>query len=176
MIDPESTEAGRNLFPQVYQQLKSLARSKMHALKPGQTLQPTALVHEAFLQVCGRQDPGFAGREQFFAAAALAMRDILVDQARRKAAQKRGGGRVRVTMDQADPAFEAPSGDILAIHEAVRKLEQEDPRKGQIVNLRYFARMSISETAAALGISVATVVREWRYIRAWLIRQVEHDG
>jgi RNA polymerase sigma factor (TIGR02999 family) len=166
-------DAARNLLPLVYKELRSLARARLRALPPGQTLQPTALVHEAYLQLVGPEDPGWEGKGHFFAAAARAMRDILVDQARRKAAQKRGGEYLRISMEQADPAFEAPSEDILAVDEAVKRLEEEDPRKGQIVNLRYFARMSTAETATALGISVATVGREWRYIRAWLLRELK---
>lgn len=168
-------EAAKNLLPLVYNKLRSLARAKLRALPPGQTLQPTALVHEAYLHLVGTEDPGWDSKGHFFAAAARAMRDILVDQARRKSAQKRGGGHVRISLDKAESAFEAPSEDILAVHEAVKRIEEEDPRKGHIVNLRYFARMSTAETAAALGISTATVVREWRYIRAWLVRELKTD-
>ncbi|MFH2000948.1 MAG: sigma-70 family RNA polymerase sigma factor [Planctomycetota bacterium] len=169
------TEAGRDLLPLVYKELKALAQARLRALPPGQTLQPTALVHEAYLHVVGADDPGWNSKGHFFGAAAQAMRNILVDQARRKMSQKRGGGNVRVSYEQAEPMFEAPTGDILAVDEALKRLEEEDPRKGQIVNLRYFARMSTSETAAALGISVATVVREWRYIRAWLVRELKKE-
>jgi RNA polymerase sigma factor (TIGR02999 family) len=130
-------------------------------------------VHEAYLRLVGTKDPGWEGKGHFFKAAAQAMRDILVDEARRKGARKRGGGQLRISMDQAAPVFEAPSDDILAVDRAVKRLEKTDPRKGQIVNLRYFARMTTAETAAALGISVTTVGREWRYIRAWLVRELK---
>jgi RNA polymerase sigma factor (TIGR02999 family) len=103
------------------------------------------------------------------------MRNILVEQARRKMARKRGGGKRRIDIDEAEPAFAPPSGDVLAVDEAVKRLEEDDPRKGQIVNLRYFARLTAAETAEALGISVATVGREWRYIRAWLERELRAE-
>ena len=166
-------EAAKDLLPLVYNKLRSLARAKLRSLPPGQTLQPTALVHEAYINLVGKEDPGWDSKGHFFGAAARAMRDILVDQARRKGALKRGGDQVRISMDEAEPAFEAPSADILAVDEAVKLLEKEDPRKGQIVNLRYFARMSTAETAAALGVSVATIGREWRYIRAWLVKELK---
>ncbi len=143
----------------------------MRDLARGQTLQPTALVHEAYLRVIGKEDPGWEGRGHFFGAAAQAMRDILVDQARRKAALKHGGGRKRAGIDEAHLPIQPPSGRILALDEALKRLEAEDPRKGQIVNLRYFAGLTAKDTAAALGVSVGTVEREWRYIKAWL--QVE---
>jgi RNA polymerase sigma factor (TIGR02999 family) len=167
--------AARDLLPLVYEELRTLAWARLRKAPPGQTLQPTALVHEAYLRVVGSEDPGWDGRGHFFAAAARAMRDILVEQARRKAALKRGGDRHRIAIENADPAIEPPSDNVLAVDEAVKRLEQDDPRKGQIVNLRYFARMTTAETAAALGISVGTVEREWRYIRTWLQRELASD-
>jgi RNA polymerase sigma factor (TIGR02999 family) len=164
--------AAEDLLPLVYDELRTLARARLKKIPPGQTLQPTALVHEAYLRVVGNEDPGWDGRGHFFAAAAQAMRDILVEHARRKMAKKRGGDRQRVAAEQAEPTFEPPSEDVLAIDEAVKRLEQDDPRKGQIVNLRYFARLTTAETAEALGVSVGTVEREWRYIRAWLQREL----
>jgi RNA polymerase sigma factor (TIGR02999 family) len=161
-------EAAASLLPLVYDELRTVARSRLKKLPPGQTLEPTALVHEAYLRVIGVEDPGWEGRNHFFGAAARAMRDILVEQARRKASLKRGGDRKRVSADVEEPVIEPPSDDILAVDEAVKRLEEEDPRKGQIVNLRYFARLTTAETATALGVSVGTVEREWRYIRAWL--------
>lgn len=139
-------------------------------------MQATALVHEAYLRIVRAEDPGWGDRKHFFAAAAQAMRDILVEQARRKATVKRGGNRRRVDSDQVEPHVEPPSQEILAIDEAIRRLEQEDPRKGQIVNMRYFARMTAAETGEALGISVATVGREWRFIRSWLERELAENG
>ena len=164
----DDRQASQNLLPLVYDELRSLARARLKHEAPGQTLQPTALVHEAYLRLVGEEDPGWEGRGHFFAAAARAMRQILVDRAREKSAAKRGGDRQRVSGDYAEPLFEPPSAEVLAVDEAVRRLEDEDSRKGQIVNLRYFAGMTAAETAAVLGISVGTVGREWRYIRAWL--------
>jgi RNA polymerase sigma factor (TIGR02999 family) len=168
-------EAARDLLPLVYEELRQLARARLKHVPPGQTLQPTALVHEAYLRMVRDGDPGWDGRGHFFAAAARAMRDIVVERARRKMAVKHGGGRRRVDAEQADAAIEPPSDEVLAVDEAVQQLEKDDPRKGQIVNLRYFARLTTAETAEALGISVGTVEREWRYIRAWLQRALARD-
>jgi len=165
-------EAARLLLPLVYEELRRLARARLRSLPPGQTLQPTALVHEAYLRVIGDEDPGWDCRGHFFAAAARAMRNILVEQARRKGRAKHGRGRNRVGLERAEPSIGPVPDDVLAVHEAVARLEHDDPRKGEIVNLRYFARLSIDETAAALGISNATVRREWRYIRTWLEREL----
>jgi len=167
--------AAADLLPLVYTELRALARAQLKRLPPGQTLQPTALVHEAYLRVAGRKDPGWDSRGHFFAAGAKAMRDILVDEARKKMAKKRGGGESRIALEQAEMTFSVPSEDVLAVDEALKKLEQDDPRKGQIVNLRFFARLTVEETAAALGISPTTVRREWRYIRAWLGDRLERD-
>jgi RNA polymerase sigma factor (TIGR02999 family) len=164
--------AAAELLPLVYGELRQLARARMARLAPGQTLQPTALVHEAYVRVIGNEDPGWDGRGHFFGAAARAMRNILVDQYRRKGALKRGGDRRRVDLDEGDLAIQTPQEDLLALDEALTRLEQEDPRKGQIVNLRYFAGLSTEETAAALDVSVGTVEREWRYIKAWLQTQL----
>ena len=172
--DPDAAD---KLLPLVYDELRTVARARLKKLPPGQTLEPTALVHEAYLRVVGKMDPGWDGRGHFFAAAARAMRDILVEQARRKMSLKRGGDRVRVSTDQVEPSIAPPSEDVLAVDEAVKRLEKEDPRKGQIVNLRFFARLTATETAQALGISLGTVEREWRYIRTWLECQLKpEDG
>ena len=165
-------EAGAKLLPLVYGELRKLARARMASLAPGQTSQPTALVHEAYMRVIGRADPGWEGRGHFFGAAARAMRDILVEQARRKASLKRGGDRKRFDLEDADLAIEPPGDNVVALDEAIKRLEADDPRKGQIVNLRYFAGFTAQETAATLGVSVGTVEREWRYIRAWLYTQL----
>lgn len=169
-------KAAGDLLPLVYSELRALARAQLNRLPPGQTLQPTALVHEAYLRVAGGMDPGWDGRGHFYAAAAKAMRDILVDEARRKMAVKRGGSRRRVELDQAEPSIALPTEDVLAVDEAVKMLEKDDPLKGQIVNLRYFARLTIEETATALEISPTTIRREWRYIRAWLGRRLKDGG
>ena len=164
-------EASAKLLPVVYGELRKLARARMAMLTPGQTLQPTALVHEAYMRLVQKED-GWDGRGHFFAAAAQAMRDILVEQARRRATLKRGGDRKRLDLDEAELEIEAPAEDVLALDEALQRLESDDPRKGQIVNLRYFVGMTAEETATALGVSVTTVEREWRYIRAWLRTQL----
>ncbi|MHC4697007.1 MAG: ECF-type sigma factor [Planctomycetota bacterium] len=167
--DPEAAD---DLLLQVYDELRSLARTRLRRAPPGQTLQATALVHEAYLRIVQRGDAAWDSRGHFFAAAAKAMRDILVERARRKMTKKHGGGRRRVSGRGMEPTVEPPSEDVLAVDEALKRLEQDDPRKGQVVNMRYFAGMTTAETAAALGISVATVGREWRYIRSWLEGQL----
>ncbi len=169
-------EAASKLLPLVYDELRRLARARMANLAPGQTLQPTALVHEAYLRVIGTADPGWKGRGHFFGSAAQAMRDIIVEEARRKASLKRGGDRKRVDVDDADTAIQPPSEDVLTVDETLKRLEADDPRKGQIVNLRYFVGLTTEETAAVLGVSTTTVERDWRYIRAWLRRRLADRG
>jgi RNA polymerase sigma factor (TIGR02999 family) len=164
--------AAASLLPLVYAELRRLAKSRMAKIPPGQTLQPTALVHEAYLRLVGAHDPGWESRGHFFAAAARAMRDILVEQARRKASIKHGGDRRRVGADEVPLSIEPPSEDLLALNEALERLERDDPRKGQIVMLRYFAGLSREETADALGLTVRTIDREWRYIKTWLYTQI----
>ena len=162
------TAAADELLPLVYSQLRALARSKMAAEAGRHTLQPTALVHEAYMRVVGDADPGWNSRGHFFGAAALAMRRILVEQARRRGRIRHGAGAKHVDLDDAQPVIEPPGADVVALEEAVRRLEARDPRKGQIVNLRYFAGLTVAETARALDVSVGTVEREWRFIRSWL--------
>jgi RNA polymerase sigma factor (TIGR02999 family) len=168
-------EAGRDLLPLVYDDLRNLARARLKRVPPGQTLQATALVHEAYMRIVGSEDPGWDSRAHFFASAAHAMRDILVERARRRTTEKRGGGWHRMPLEDAEAELEPPSDQVLAVDEALKRLESHDPRKGQIANLRFFARMTTAETASALGISVATVGREWRYIRTWLERQLRPE-
>lgn len=165
--DSDPTRAAE-LLPLVYDELRALAHARMAHERAGHTIQATALVHEAYMRLIGDQDPGWNGRRHFFGAAALAMRRILVEQARHRGRLKRGGDHARVELDDADLAIEPPSSDVLAIDEAVRRLEAEDPRKGAIVNLRYFAGLTNEQTAAALDLSVGTIEREWRFIRVWL--------
>jgi RNA polymerase sigma factor (TIGR02999 family) len=143
---------------------------------PGNTLQPTALVHEAYLRLVGSGDPGWQGRKHFFGAAAQAMRDILVEQARRKARIKHGGGRVRLELNHIDaPAAPQPE-EVVAVDEVLGKLEKEDPRAAQVVVLRYFGGLTEPEAAAVLGVSESTVVRDWRYARTWLFRELSPPG
>jgi RNA polymerase sigma factor (TIGR02999 family) len=166
------SKASADLLPLVYDELRRLARSQMAKTPPGNTLQPTALVHEAYMRLVGSDEPGWDNRGHFFAAAAKAMRQILVEQARRKGSQKRGGGRKRVDVDNVEPVIDPPSADMLALHEALEQLEQVDPRQGEIVMLRYFAGLTTEEAAAALGISTRTVEREWRFARSYLSSQL----
>lgn len=170
--DPAAAEA---LLPLVYEKLRKLARSRMAREGAGQTLQPTALVHEAYIRVVGDTDPGWNSRRHFFAAAAEAMRRILVEQARRKARLKRGGIRERVDLEEVELTIEPPSLDVLRVDEVLENLEAADPRKRELVNLRFFARLSNEETAAALGISVWAVERKWRFIRAWLQQELKEQ-
>jgi RNA polymerase sigma factor (TIGR02999 family) len=160
--------AAAELLPLVYSELRELAQARMAKTPPGNTLQPTALVHEAYLRLVGKDEPGWHSRGHFFAAAAQAMRQILVEQTRRKRSAKRGGGRKRVGAERADAVIEPPSEDLLALDEALTRLEKADPRKAKVVMLRYFAGLTAEETAAALDISVRTAEREWRFARTFL--------
>ncbi|MBK7404399.1 MAG: sigma-70 family RNA polymerase sigma factor [Phycisphaerales bacterium] len=164
--------AAAALLPMVYEELHRLAQARLRRTPPGNTLQTTALIHEAYLRLVGEGDPGWSGRHHFFGAAARAMRDILVDQARRKSAAKHGGQMRRVDLDESDIVLDEAPERLLALDEALRKLEGEDARLGEIVMLRYFAGLTQAETAAALGVSERTIERDWRYIRAWLRREL----
>jgi RNA polymerase sigma factor (TIGR02999 family) len=166
-------EAAAQLLTLVYDELRQLARSKLARLPPGQTLQPTALVHEAYLRLLGKQDLQLESKRHFFFAAARAMRDILIEQARSKAGPKRGGDRKRVSLTDALAASDRSAEDVLAVTEALAELEKEDPQKAQIVHLRYYAGMNVKETASVLGLSERTVHRQWRFIKAWLERRLE---
>jgi RNA polymerase sigma factor (TIGR02999 family) len=161
-------EAAARLLPLVYAELRKLAQARMAQLPPGQTLQPTALVHEAYLRLIGKADLHLESRRHFFFAAARAMRDILVEHARGKARSRRGGGRRRVELQDQAANSEPPPEDILAVHEALAELEKEDPLKAQIVTLRYFAGMTADEAAGVLGMSESTLHRHWRVTNAWL--------
>ena len=160
--------AAAELLPLMYTELRGLAAALMSKVPPGNTLQPTALVHEAYLRVVGEADPGWNGRGHFFASAAQAMRRILVDQARRKSRRKHGGDRARVPIDDADLAIEPPHEDMLALDDALRRLEHEAPEAARVVLLRYFAGLTAAETAGALNVSLSTVERRWRAARAVL--------
>jgi RNA polymerase sigma factor (TIGR02999 family) len=161
-------EAAARLLPLVYAELRKLAQARMARLPRGQTLQPTALVHEAYLRLIGKANLHLESQRHFFFAAARAMRDILVEHARGKARSRRGGGRRRVELDENSAAYDPPSADVLAVHEALSELEKEDPLQAQIVNLRYFAGMTADEAARVLGISESTLHRESRALNAWL--------
>ena len=162
---------GIELLPLVYSELRRLARARMAKVPPGNTLQPTDLVHEAYLRISGDRSR-WNGRGHFFVAAAEAMRRILVEQARRKATRKHGGHLKRVDVDDGDIPFTQPVEDILALDEAIDRLHDDDPRKAQVVVLRCFAGLTREETAAILEVSVPTIDRDWRYVLARLHREL----
>jgi len=170
-IEQGDPRAAEQLLPLVYDELRKLAAEKMANERPGQTLEATALVHEAYLRLVGDgAEPHWNGRGHFFAAAAQAMRNILVDRARRKRRPKHGGGRHRVTLDEALPAPPDDADGLLALDEALSRLAAEDPEAGRIVQLRYFAGLSVEEAAQALGVSRAQAYRQWTFARAWLLQ------
>jgi RNA polymerase sigma factor (TIGR02999 family) len=177
-IEAGDPTAAEQLLPLVYDELRRLAAQKLAQEKPGQTLQATALVHEAYLRLVASGGPTASGehhwnsRGHFFAAAAEAIRRILVENARGKRAQKRGGGLRRLEVEPEAAAGCAEDEKLLALDEALAALEQKDPRKARLVKLRFFAGLSIREAAEALGISTATADRDWAYARAWLQREM----
>jgi RNA polymerase sigma factor (TIGR02999 family) len=159
------------LLPLVYDELRRLATQKLAQEKPGQTLQPTALVHEAYLRLLGGQ-PGWDSRGHFFAAAAEAMRRILIENARRKQRIKHGGGLEQTDLDDALLAVESPVEDVLAVDEALEQLAAEDAPTAELVKLIYFAGLTTEQAAEVLGISARTAYRNWAYARAWLYRRL----
>jgi RNA polymerase sigma factor (TIGR02999 family) len=170
-------QAAAQLLPLVYDELRRLAAQKLAQEKPGQTLQATALVHEAYLRLVGtEQAPQWNSRGHFFAAAAEAMRRILVESARRKRRLKRGGSRECFDLADVDLAVEAPGDDLVALDEALDRLAEEHPEKAELVKLRYFAGLTVSEAADVLGISPSTADRHWTYARAWLYRCLDPEG
>jgi len=164
--------AANELLPLVYQELRKLAAHKMAGQAPGHTLQPTALVHEAWLRLAGKEPGRFAGRAHFFAAAAEAMRHILIDSARRKRAARHGGGQVRVEMEDVAIASVMDDNELLAVDDVLDKLAAEDAKKAELAKLRYFVGMTFEEAADVLGISVATAKRHWAYARAFLYEEI----
>lgn len=170
--DPRAAE---ELVPIVYDELRRLARSLLRKVPPGNTLQTTALVHEAYLRLVGDADPGWNHRGHFFGAAARAMRLILVDQARRKAAIKHGGGIRRVDFEHAEEAIAPPVQDVLELDEALARMEAVDPRPVQLLMLRCFAGLTREEAAEAMGVSIRTVDRDWRYAIARLKQEMQGD-
>jgi RNA polymerase sigma factor (TIGR02999 family) len=164
--------AANELLPSVYQELRKLAAHKMAGQAPGHTLQPTALVHEAWLRLSGNERGQFAGRAHFFAAAAEAMRHILIDSARRKRAARHGGGQVRVAIEEVEIASVVNDDELLAVHDVLDKLAAEDPQKAELAKLRYFVGLTFEEASEVLGISVATAKRQWAYARAFLYEEI----
>src|SRR5579871_4710058 len=169
----EVSRALDELMPLVHAELHRLARGYIARERRGHTLQPTALVNEAYLKLLGERHMTWQGRAHFVGVAAQMMRFILVDHARKKRGQKRGAGAVRVTFDEnLEVAAEARGAELLALDQALERLAKQDPRKSRIAELRYFGGLSVEETAAALSVSVATVMRDWRLTRAWLHREL----
>jgi RNA polymerase sigma factor (TIGR02999 family) len=167
--------AAQDLLPLVYGELRRLAEARLAGTPPGQTLQATALVHEAYLRLIGREDPGWENRGHFFLAAARAIQDILVEHARHKGARKRGGQQRRMLLTDAEAAAAAPLEDLLALREALTALERDDANAHRVVMLRFFAGLTDKQTADALGSSERTVRREWRYARARLNKELGGD-
>ena len=162
-----------SLMPLVYDELRRIAGGYIRRERPGHTLQATALVNEAFVRLAAEKTRPFASRTHFLAVAALSMRQILVQRARARKAAKRGGAPRRVTLDAGLVAGEAPSVDVLALDEALTRLAALDPEQARIVELRYFGGLTIEETAGAVGVSPATVKRQWTMARAWLKRAID---
>ncbi len=170
--DPQAPE---QLLPLVYEELRKLAGHRMAGESAGHTLQATALVHEAWLRLVGSNQQGFENRAHFFAAAAEAMRRILVDHARRKQSLKRGSGVVHEEFDESAIVLSAPPDELLAIHEALDTLAHEDPAAAELVKLRYFVGMTMEEAASAMGMAPRSAERLWTYARVWLKREI-HKG
>lgn len=170
------TSAADQLMPLVYDELHRAAVRAMRGEAVGHTLQPTALVNEAYLRLADQSHPRWQNRAQFFGVAAQLMRRVLVDHARARISEKRGGGERPITLDDvhdvSQPSEQSNGVDVLGLHDALEKLAALDPKQARIVELRYFGGLSIDETAEALGISAATVKREWAFARAWLRREL----
>ena len=168
-------EAERAVYPFIFEELRKLAQAARHRLPAGETYHATALVNEAYLRVAARQEDSWQGRAQFFFVAARAMRDILVEQARRKQRVKRGGDVQHVDVDEVEVAVES-SIDVLELNEALEKLRVNDPDGHQIAMLRYFTGLSVPEVAETLSISVSTVERKWRFLRSWFAHELGVEG
>jgi RNA polymerase sigma factor (TIGR02999 family) len=176
-IEQGDPRAAEQLLPLVYDELRKLAAQKLAQEKPGQTLQATALVHEAYLRLVDvEKAPHWDSRGHFFAAAAEAMRRILVEQARRRGRLKRGGDRQRLDLDALQLSVPEAADELLALDEALSELAQLHPDKAELVKLRYFAGLTVPEAAQALGISTSTADRHWAYARAWLYRHIVGDA
>jgi RNA polymerase sigma factor (TIGR02999 family) len=172
-MEQGNPQAAEELLPLVYDELRKLAAAKMAKEAPGQTLQATALVHEAWLKLAGSERQQWRGQAHFFAAAAEAMRRILIDKARRKVSQKRGADAARRELDESNIELPAPSAEIVAVHDALDALAAEDAVAAEVVKLRYFVGMTIAEIAAALNMSRRSADRHWAFARAWLKRAIE---
>jgi len=175
-VERGEPEAADELLELVYQELRQLATRKMAHESPGQTLQPTALVHEAWLRLVRTENPSFENRAHFFSAAAEAMRRILIDRARRRHTQRHGGGHERVHLDECDLVAPQADDQLLAVHEALDNLALEYPVQAQVVKLRYFGGRKNEEVAQILNISLTTVKTYWSFARAWLLREIKISG
>jgi RNA polymerase sigma factor (TIGR02999 family) len=172
-VERGDSHAAEELLPLVYNELRKLAGQRLAGEKPGQTLQATALVHEAYVRLVGdAADQHWDGRGHFFSAAAEAMRRILIERARHKGCRKAGGDRRRVDLGDVEPALDEPDLELLALDEAIQELERKDPRKAEVVKLRFFAGLTNDQAAAALGISSSTAENDWAYARSWLRLQM----
>ena len=171
-IERGDVRAADKLLPMVYEELRRLAAQKMSHERPGQTLEATALVHEAYIRLLGAEAQNWSGRTHFFAAAAEAMRRILIENARRKQRYKHGADRHRVDLNDSEIIIEGPSTDLLALDEALSKLAEEDREVADLVKMRYFAGLTLEQAAAVLGVSRRTADRYWAYARAWLYQEI----
>ena len=172
-MQPGQGQAAEELLPQVYTELRRLAAWRLAQERPGQTLQATALVHEAYLRLVGQEDPRWQGRRHFFAAAAEAMRRILVESARRKNRLKHGGQLERVAIEDVDLPSPIPDDELLALDEVLQHLETAHPQAAELVKLCFFAGLTQAQAAQELGVSVSTVERTWAFARAWLYREIQ---
>ena len=170
-----NAKAAEDLLPLVYEELRKLAAHRMAAEPPGQTLQPTALVHEACLRLVGKDNPKWDSRAHFFGAAAEAMRRILIDNARRKRAQRHGSGHQHIDIQQVEVAAAGKDEELLAINEALEKFAALDPPKAKLVKLRYFVGLTLEQAADILGISTPTAKRWWAFARAWLFDEIRRS-
>ena len=171
-MQPDEIQTTDQLLPLVYAELRRLAAHKMAGENPGQTLQPTALVHEAWLKLGGEQNRQWRNRNHFFAAAAEAMRRILTDNAKRKLRVRHGGGQQRVNLEDCATAADSEAGHILAVSEALEKFARLDAQRAELVKLRYFVGLTFAEAAEVLGISEPTAKRYWSFARAWLYEEI----
>ncbi len=171
--DPSALD---KLIPLVYAELHRIARRVWNRREHGNTLQPTALINEAYLKLAHAEGASYQDRCHFFAVASTAMRQILVNHAKSRLSEKHGAGRVNVPLDEVQEAVDRESAEIVSLHEALETLQLVDPRKSKVVEMRYFGGLSIEETAEALGISIGTANRDWRLARSWLIREMKRES
>jgi RNA polymerase sigma-70 factor, ECF subfamily len=171
--DPSALD---KLIPLVYAELHRIARRLWNQREQGNTLQPTALINEAYLKLAGAENASYQDRCHFFAVACTAMRQILVNHAKSRLSEKRGAGQAKLSLDEIRHEVDRESEEIVALHQALEALQAIDPRKSKVVEMRYFGGLSIEETAEALGVSVVTVNRDWRLARSWLVREMKRES